>query len=100
RRLRQEVFTLTENAAAAFHDNCKLRNRLEDASSSVPANIAEGFGRLRHREFHRFLDVSRSSINEVEDRLGECVDKRYLSGSEVENAMNLCKRTRVATSRM
>jgi four helix bundle protein len=98
RDLRREVFSLTSKAA--FNQNFKLRGQLQDASSSACANISEGFGRLTHREFHRFLEVSRSSVNEVEDRLNESVEKRYLSEEEIRTALSFCKRTRVATSRL
>jgi len=36
------------------------------ASSSVGANIAEGFGRYKGKEFERFLQISFGSANEVE----------------------------------
>jgi four helix bundle protein len=98
RDLRKEVFILTSKPA--FDQNFKLRGQLLDASSSAWANISEGFGRLTHREFHRFLEVSRSSVNEIENRLNEFVEKRYLREQEILTALNLCKRTRVATSRL
>jgi four helix bundle protein len=98
RDLRREVFILTSKASV--NQNFKLRSQLQDASSSACANISEGFGRLTHREFHRFLEVSRSSVNEVEDRLIEFVEKRYLREQDIRTALNLCKRTRVATSRL
>ena len=98
RDLRREVFVLTSKAT--FDQNFKLRDQLEDASSSACANISEGFARLTHREFHRFLEVSRSSVNEVEDRLTESVEKRYLTEQDIRTSLNLCKRTRIATSRL
>ena len=98
RDLRREVFTLTSNST--FNQNFKIRDQLRDASSSACANISEGFARLTHREFHRFLEVSRSSVNEVEDRLTESVEKRYLTEQDIRTSLNLCKRTRVATSRL
>jgi four helix bundle protein len=98
RDLRRDVSLLTSKAA--FNQNFKIRDQLRDASSSACANISEGFGRLTHREFHRFLEVSRASVNEVEDRLMESVEKRYLSEEEIRTALTLCKRTRVATSRL
>ena len=97
RHLRQEVFALTSRAT--FDRNFDLRDQLRDAASSAESNISEGFGRLTHREFHRFLEVSRASVNEVEDRLGASVEQQYLSGQDIQRALNLCKRTRVATSR-
>jgi four helix bundle protein len=95
--LRREVFELISKPS--FKQDLKLRDQLRSAGSSVASNISEGFGRLTHREFHRFLEVSRSSVNEIEDRLGESVDNRYLSEDDIGRALNLCKRTGVATSR-
>ena len=98
RDLRQEVFGLTSRKT--FERDFKLRGQLREAASSAASNISEGFARLTHREFHRFLEVSRSSVIEVEDRLGESVEDRYLSPEEIARALNLCKRTSVATSRL
>ena len=98
RDLRQEIFILTSKTV--FDENFKLRRQLRDASSSASSNLSDGFGRTTHREFHRFLDISRASVNEVEDRLGEAVEHRYLSDEEIERALNLCKRARVASSRL
>jgi len=66
RELQQETFTLT--ARASFNGNFGLRDRLREAGSSAPSNISEEFARLTHREFHRFLEVARSSGNEIEAR--------------------------------
>jgi four helix bundle protein len=96
--LRQEVFLLTSKSS--FNEDFKLRSQIRDASSSAPSNIAEGFARLTHREFHRFLEVSRSSMNEVDERLGESVTNGYLRQEEIGRALNLAKRARVATSRL
>jgi four helix bundle protein len=98
RDLRREVFTLTSRVS--FNQDFNFRAQLRDASSSAAANISEGFGRLTHREFHRFLDVSRTSVAEVENGLGEAVERRYLTDEEIRTALNLCKRTRVAASRL
>jgi four helix bundle protein len=97
RKLRQETFTLTERPI--FNKNLNLRGQIRSAASSASSNIVEGFGRLTHREFHRFLEVSRSSVDEIEARLRESVDDGYLAELEIRRALNLCKRTRVATSR-
>ena len=98
RELQREVFKIT--CRVAFDRNLDLRNELRDAASSVRRNIAEGFGRRTHRDFSNFLNISLSSINEVEDELGEAVDNRYVTVDDISRAMNLCKRTFAATSRL
>jgi four helix bundle protein len=87
RELQQEVHALTSDAV--FNRDFDLRSQLRRASTSAKSNISEGFGRLTHREFHRFLDVSRSSVNEVEDQLGEAVDDGHLTKEEIRAALNL-----------
>ena len=98
RELQCEVFRLT--SSPTLRDNFKLRAQLLDAASSVRRNIAEGFGRTSHREFARFLNISISSVNEVEDALIECVDDGYATSSEIAIAQQLCRRTTIATSRL
>jgi len=43
-----------------------LTNQLRRCSSSVPANIAEGCGKMTQNDFARFLNISLGSANETE----------------------------------
>jgi four helix bundle protein len=96
RALQMQVFKLT--AKPTFDRDFKLRDQLRSAASSARSEIAEGFGRTTHRDFALFLNRSCTSVNEVENRLGEAVDNGYISQAEIATALTLCKRTSAAAS--
>ncbi len=62
-----------------------LTNQLRRASSSIPANIAEGCGKNTPSDFANFLNISLGSANETEYFLILSKDLNYLS----ENDFNL-----------
>jgi four helix bundle protein len=55
-----EVFAFTATAPASR--DFKYCDQIRSSSSSAPANIAQGFGRFRPREFARFLEIARASL--------------------------------------
>ena len=67
-----------------------LTNQLRRASSSIPANIAEGCGKNSQSEFAHFLNISLGSANETEYFLLLSKDLNYLSAEKhVELAENI-----------
>jgi four helix bundle protein len=98
RSLKKEVTQILKKPV--FERNQRSRDNLADAASSVRRNIAEGFGRRGHKEFARFLNISLSSLKEVEDGLIECMDNNWATDEEIAEALRFCKRTTVATSRL
>ena len=48
------------------------------ASSSVPANIAEGYGRFYYQETIRFCDTARGSLEETLSHLVLCFELHYI----------------------
>lgn len=97
RALQREVFRITSKAV--FKSNLDLHDQLRDAASSGRRNIAEGFGRRTHKDQANFFSTALTSMNEVEDELGEAVDNGYVTTEEIGVALNLKKRAYVATSR-
>src|SRR6185437_10473651 len=51
------------------HELFGLASQIRRCSSSIPANIAEGCGRMGNSEFHRFLQMACGSANELEYHL-------------------------------
>ncbi len=59
-----EVYRLTQNFPK--QEIYGVTSQMRRASSSIPANIAEGCGRESDAEFKRFLIISQGSANELE----------------------------------
>ena len=68
-------------ASASFPSDEKfgLISQIRRAATSVPANIAEGFGRWNSREFSRFLAIASGSLRELETHLQIAQRLGYLS---------------------
>ncbi|MBW1731831.1 MAG: four helix bundle protein [Deltaproteobacteria bacterium] len=46
-----------------------LTSQIRRAATSIPANIAEGWGRQGNREFQHFLRIAQGSLRELETHL-------------------------------
>ena len=57
-------------------------DQLVDASSGICRNVAEGFGRWTHRDFHNSLRIAAASHNETESLLNEAVVRGFLTPVE------------------
>ena len=61
-----------------------LTSQVRNASSSIPANIAEGCGRNTEGEFAHFLNISMGSASELEYRVLLSRDLHYLNNIDYE----------------
>ena len=60
-----------------------LTAQLKDASRSVTANIAEGFGRYHYQENIQFCRQSRGSLMETLEHLITAFDETYITEAEL-----------------
>jgi four helix bundle protein len=92
--LRRLIFEITARPAAArdfrYCDQCK------DAARSGPSNIAEGFGRYRHRDFAHFLRIAIGSLKEVQDLLIDGHERGYVTADELARGTRLVVRSKSA----
>ena len=77
--VRRRVLQLTIQAAA--HRDFGFRDQAERAAASACRNLAEGFARHHHRDFARFVNISRASLGELLDSLDEARIKGYVDAN-------------------
>jgi len=65
-------------------------SQLRRGSSSIPANIAEGFGRRTTKDFLRHLDIAGGSLEETRYFLRLAKDLKYLSDESYEKFVPAC----------
>ncbi len=94
RAIENKVFEQTKNES--FKTDYRLKNQINDASSSIMSNIAEGFGRGSRLEFVNFLSFAKGSAAEVQSQLYNCLDRKYIAAelfNEIYQMIDLlCKK--------
>ena len=66
-----------------------LAAQMQRAAISVPANIAEGYGRSHRGDYLRHLSIANGSLKEVETHLVLAVRLGFLKQAEIDDAFKL-----------
>lgn len=66
-------------------EKCNLNQQLRRSSNSIPANIAEGYGRFYYQENIRFCYNARGSLEETLSHLVMCYELKYIPQSLFES---------------
>jgi four helix bundle protein len=78
----------------------KFCDQIVASSSSVPSNLAEGFGRYTHKDFARFVVIARSSLLETQNHLIDGKDRRHIQQGEFDELWALSDETLGAVTRL
>ena len=74
-----EQFTFEQTKVDLLSKDFKLKSQMNDSSSSIMSNIAEGFGRGSRLEFINFLSFSKGSASELQSQYYNCLDRKYIN---------------------
>ncbi|MBI4796938.1 MAG: four helix bundle protein [Deltaproteobacteria bacterium] len=91
RELTKIIYEVTSQGKLAT--DFSLRDQLRRASTSIMANIAEGFERDGNKEFRQFLATAKGSVGEVKALLYVALDAGLASSEQVNRLMTLSEET-------
>lgn len=83
KRLVLEVYALIKKFPP--EERFAMCDQLRRSVTSVPSNIAEGFGRISPKEQVHFIEIAYGSLMEVETQLDIAADLAYISKTEFDN---------------
>lgn len=77
-----KVYKLTKTFPIA--EQFGLTSQIRRSATSIPANIAEGYGRLTSGDYLRFLSIARGSLFELETHLHVAIEVQLLDKADCE----------------
>ena len=85
-QLALEIYKLTTKLPTS--ERFGIISQIQRASTSIPANIVEGFGRKGNKEFIQFLYQAKGSLTETEYFLILIKDLGFIHQSDYEKIIN------------
>lgn len=77
------VYSLTKDFPEA--EKFGLSSQVQRSASSIPANIAEGYGRQSTKSYSQFIKISRGSLFELETFLTLAERLSYITKADLYN---------------
>ena len=96
RKLVNMVYAVTRDRE--FKKDLRLSGQIQAASTSIMANIAEGFIRRSNREFTQFLFIATSSAAEVQSHLYIALDQGYIDQKQFDAIYDQANKTAMIIS--
>ena len=78
----KEVYLFTKNLPS--DEKYNLISQMRRSAISVASNIAEGFSRTTDKDKKRFLEISRSSLVELDTQFEACIEIGYTKIKELD----------------
>ncbi|MCB1217987.1 four helix bundle protein [bacterium] len=92
-QLAEEIYRMTERFPKS--EIYGMTSQLRRSAVSIPANIAEGYGRFSQKDYARFIGIALGSCTELETLLLLSVKVGITSASNADKSLTLareCKR--------
>ena len=85
-----ELYRLTRTFPS--EEKFGLTSQSRRAAVSIPANIAEGYGRTHRGDYLRHLSMARGSLTELETHLTLAVRLEFITRDQAMDTWDLCQR--------
>ena len=85
---------------SGFRDQLWLQGQLRRSAQSACANVAEGFGRFKPKDFARFVRNARGSMEEIKSHLEEAGLLRLAGETELREIRVLADRACAAATKL